>query len=61
MQQGERKGKTTALIKLVSRKFTLAPEEEAFIQSVQDQSKLDQALEEVLFAKEKAEVMNLFR
>lgn len=61
MQQGERKGKTTALIKLMNRKFTLTPEEEALIQSVQDQSKLDQALEEVLFAKEKAEVLNLFR
>lgn len=61
MQQGELMGKSTALIKLMNRKFSLSAEEESLIKSVQDQLLLDRALEEVLFAKEKIEVLRLFR
>lgn len=61
MHQGELQGKRTALIKLMNRKFSLSPGEELLIQSVQDQAVLDQALESVLFAQDKAEVLGLIR
>lgn len=61
MEQGELLGKCSALIKLMNRKFSLTPEEESMIRFVHDQSLLDRALEKVIFAKDKAEILAFFR
>ncbi len=59
MQQGELQGKQRAVIRQMQRKFTLSPTEEAFIAGVQDQTKLDNALETILFAQDKSEVLQV--
>jgi flagellar biosynthesis/type III secretory pathway protein FliH len=59
MQQGELQGKRIALLRLMSRKFSLSAKEESLITSVQDQAVLDQALEAVLFAQDKMEVLRV--
>jgi hypothetical protein len=61
MQQGELQGKRIALLRLMNRKFSLASGEESLIPSVQDQATLDRALESVLFAQDKFEVLGLLR
>jgi hypothetical protein len=43
----------------MSRKFSLSAKEESLITSVQDQAVLDQALEAVLFAQDKMEVLRV--
>jgi predicted transposase/invertase (TIGR01784 family) len=60
MQQGELQGKRIALLQLMDRKFSLSSHEEALISSVEDQKLLDQALDAVLFAQDKTEVLGLF-
>ncbi len=59
MQQGELQGKQRAVIRQMQRKFTLSPAEEALIAGVQDQTKLDNALETILFAQDKSEVLQV--
>lgn len=61
MQQGELRGKRIALLRLMNRKFSLSSGEESLITSVQDQAILDRALESVLFAQDKFEVLGLLR
>ncbi|WP_027369829.1 Rpn family recombination-promoting nuclease/putative transposase [Desulfovermiculus halophilus] len=61
MQQGELQGKRIILLKQMQRKFSLTSGEVALITSVQDQATLDQALESVLFAQDKSEVLGLLR
>ena len=61
MQQGELQGKRIILLKQMQRKFILTSGEESLITSVQDQATLDQALESVLFAQDKFEVLGLLR
>jgi len=61
MQQGELQGRRISLLRQMHRKFSLSIDEEALITSVQDPVVLDQALEAVLFAKDKSEVMDLLR
>ncbi len=61
MQQGELQGKRIILLRQMQRKFTLTSGEESLITSIQDQTILDQALEAVLFAQDKHEVLGLFR
>ena len=61
MQQGEIQGKRIILLKQMQRKFSLTSGEESLITSVQDQAVLDQALETILFAQEKIEVLGLLR
>ena len=58
-QEGELQGKQRAVIRLLQRKFALSPAEEALITGVQDQAKLDNALETILFAQDKSEVLPL--
>jgi hypothetical protein len=59
MQQGEIQGKRIILLKQMQRKFSLTSGEESLITSVQDQAVLDQALEAVLFAQDKMEVLRV--
>lgn len=59
MEQGELQGKRLILLKQMQRKFALSSAEEALIRSIQDQALLDQALDAVLFAQDKADVLSL--
>jgi hypothetical protein len=61
MQQGELQGRRIALLRQMNRKFSLSAAEENMILSAQDLAILDQALETVLFAQDKSEVMDLLR
>lgn len=61
MQQGELQGKRVALLRLMNRKFSLTTGEETQITAIQDQALLDQALETVLFAQDKFEVLRILR
>ena len=61
IQQGRQEGKQIALITLMNRKFTISAEEKALINSVQNSAQLDQAMEAMLFAQDKAEVLRLLR
>ena len=61
IQKGAIKGKQAALIRLLNKKFGLTKAEERRIESVEDESKIDEALELVLTASEKAEVMRALK
>ncbi len=61
MQQGELQGKRIALLRLMNRKFSLPSGEETLIPSALDQATLDRALESVLYAQDKFEVLGLLR
>ena len=61
MQQGEIQGKRIILLRQMQRKFSLTSGEESLVTSVQDQATLDQALEAVLFAQDKFEVLRLLQ
>lgn len=61
MQKGAIKGKQAALIRLLNKKFSLAKAEERRIGAVEDESKIDKALELVLTTSEKAEVMQALK
>ena len=61
IQKGRQEGKQIALIILMNRKFTLSAEEKALINSVQNSAQLDQAMEAMLFAQDKSEVLRLLR
>jgi hypothetical protein len=61
-KRGEKKGeirdKQNVLIRLLSKKFELTQKEESFIKSVFNKDKLDKALDEILFAEKKEQVLN---
>ncbi len=57
--QGEIRGKQTTLIRQLRRKFGLTPWEEEKIRSINDEAKLDAALETILDAKSKSEVLKI--
>ena len=57
--EGEVEGKQKALIKLLHRKFGLTPWEEEKVRSINDEAKLDAALEAILDAKSKSEVLKM--
>lgn len=59
MQQGELHGKRKILLKLMDRKFSLTAADASLIHSVEDPALLDQALEAVLFAQGKDEILCL--
>jgi predicted transposase/invertase (TIGR01784 family) len=59
-QEGRLEGKRIALMTLINRKFALSAEEKGLIDSVQDPAMLDQAMEAILFAQDKSEVLSLF-
>jgi len=59
--QGELKGRQMSLIRMLSRKFSLSPEEEQEILSCEDPERLDDALDVILFADTKAAVLEKFR
>ncbi len=59
MQQGELHGKRKILLKLMDRKFSLTAADASLIHSVEDPALLDQALEAVLFAQDKDEILCL--
>ncbi len=61
IQKGAIKGKQAALIRLLNKKFGLTKAEKRRIESVEDESKIDEALELVLTASEKAEVMRALK
>jgi len=55
--EGKIEGKQNSLIRQMTKKFGLTEQEIALIQSCNDQDKLDMALEEILFANTKEEVL----
>ena len=57
--EGKIEGKQTTLIKQLRRKFGLTPWEEEKIRSINDEAKLDAALEAILDAKSKSEVLKI--
>jgi len=57
--QGEIRGKQKTLIKQLHRKFGLTPWEEEKIRSINDEAKLDAALEAILDAESKSEVFKI--
>ena len=57
--EGKIEGKQTTLIKQLRRKFGLTPWEEEKIRSINDEAKLDAALEAILDAESKSEVLKM--
>ncbi len=57
--EGEVEGKQKALIKQLHRKFGLTPWEEEKVRLINDEAKLDAALEAILDAKSKSEVLKM--
>jgi len=58
IEQGIEQEKQIVLIRLINRKFGLTEQEEALIRNYSNLDALDHALEEVLFAETKEEVLN---
>lgn len=59
--QGELKGRQKSLIRMLSKKFSITPEEEQEILSCEDPDRLDEALDVILFADTKAAVLEKLR
>ena len=57
--EGKIEGKQATLIRLLHRKFGLTPWEEEKIRSINDEAKLDAALEAILDAESKSEVLKI--
>jgi len=57
--EGKMEGKQATLIRLLRRKFSLTPWEEEKIRSINDEAKLDVALEAILDAESKSEVLKM--
>jgi hypothetical protein len=61
IKQGELIDKQNVLIKLLSKKFGLTDEEKEYIKSITNPSKLDEALEEILFTGVKQDILDLLK
>jgi flagellar biosynthesis/type III secretory pathway protein FliH len=65
MEKGFEKGtiqdKQEVLCKQLTRKFGVSEEERSFIKSIYDRDKLDCALDEILFAETKKQVLGVLR
>ena len=56
-KRGKIEAKRSTLIKFLKRKFSLTPAEEEKVRSVTDEAKLEAALDAILDAKDKSEVL----
>ena len=65
MEEGELKGKIEekqqVLVRLLKRKFSLSKEEEQRVLAVHDPDRLDSALDEIITAESKDEVLGLMQ
>ena len=65
MEEGELKGKIEekqqVLVRLLKRKFSLSPEEAQRVLAVHDPDRLDSALDEIITAERKEEVLGLMQ
>ena len=59
--QGELKGRQKSLIRMLSKKFSITPEEEQEILRCEDPDRLDEALDVILFADAKEAVLEKLR
>ena len=61
IKQGELTDKQNILIKLLSKKHGLEEDEKEYIKSITDIEKLETALEEILFSKDKKQVLDCLK
>ena len=61
IKQGELADKQNILIKLLSKKHGLEENQKEYIRSITDIEKLDTALEEILFSKDKKQVLDCLK
>ncbi len=60
-EEGEIKKSQSAIIRLLSKKFGISREDEEFIKTINDIEKLDNAIDEILFAKNKEAILDILK
>lgn len=61
IEKGYRQSKQNILVRLLDKKFSLTPEEESLIREIEDTTALDEAIDSILTAESKEEVLGFLK